>query len=123
MAKSAELEDTLLPGTSITKPTTVELFIKDQAPDMRVDTGAITTFIAAVDQLVAAVVAKAAALAKAEARSTVLERDVTAGFQTVVGTPGQAVDPEGVFRELDKLTTDELAKVINMIQAWLDARK
>jgi hypothetical protein len=122
MAKSAELENALMPGTSITKPTTVELFIKDRA-DLRLDVGAITAFIAAIDGLADAVVVKAAALARAEARTTLLERDVTAGFQSVVGTPGQTVDPEAVFRELDKLNTDELAKVINLIQAWLDTRK
>ena len=111
-----------MPGTSITKPTTVELFIKART-DLRLDAGATTTFIAAIDQLAEAVVLKSATLAKAEARTTLLERDVVAGFQSVVGTPGQTVDPEALFRELDKLTTDELAKVINLIQAWLDAGK
>ena len=111
-----------MPGTSITKPTTVELFIKART-DLRLDVGATTTFITSIDQLAEAVVLKAAALAKTEARTTLLERDVVAGFQSVIGTPGQTVDPETLFRELDKLTTDELAKVINLIQAWLDAGK
>ena len=106
-------------STSITKPTTLQLFIKARTT-FRVEAAAITTFTGLIDQVAAAVVTQAVVLATAGDRTTLLKRDIEDAFKFVIGTPG--VDPQTIFGELDKLTTDELAKVINLIQAWLDAK-
>lgn len=110
-----------MPGESITKPTTVQQFLKTRS-DLRVEASAVDHFLATIDELAGRVADKATELAKAEKRTTMLERDVVDGFTAVVGTPGQ-VDPEAVFRQLDALDTDSLARVINLIQEWLEARK
>lgn len=109
-------------GESITKPTTVQLFLKAHS-ELRVEVAAVDGFVTAIDDLAGRVADKAAALAKAEKRTTLLERDVADGFKAVVGTPGQLVDPDAVFRQLDQLSTDQLAKVINLIEEWLEKRK
>jgi hypothetical protein len=111
-----------MPTSSITKPTTVQLFMKDRT-DLRLEAAAVDLFITSIDQLADAVVTKAAAIAKGEGRTTLLDRDVAAGFAAAVPTPGQAVDPDAIFQALDQLDTDQLAKVINLIQAWLDHQK
>ncbi len=111
-----------MPGESITKPTTVQQFLKARS-GLRVEAVASDRFLATVDELAGAVTDKAAELARAEKRTTLLERDVLEGFKSVVGTPGQVLDPQAVFRQLDQLSTDELARVINLIGEWLAARK
>jgi histone H3/H4 len=110
-----------LPGESITKPTTVQQFLKTRS-GLRVEASAVDHFLTTVDELAGRVADKATEIAKAEQRTTMLERDVIEGFKAVVGTPGQ-VDPASVFRQLDALDTDSLARVINLIQEWLEARK
>lgn len=111
-----------MPGESITKPTTAQQFLKAHS-ELRVEAAAVDRFVASLDELAGQVADKATALAKAEKRTTLLERDVVEGLKSVVGTPGQAPDPEAVFRLLDQLSTDELARVINLIAEWLAARK
>ena len=109
-------------GESITKPTTVQQFLKTRS-GLRVEVVASDRFLATIDELAGAVADKAAAMAKAEKRTTMLERDIIEGFRSVVGTPGQVLDPQAVFRQLDQLDTDQLARVINLISEWLAARK
>lgn len=111
-----------MPGESITKPTTAQQFLKAHAA-LRVEVAAVDRFVVSIDELAGQVADKAAALAKAENRTTLLERDIIEGFKSAVGTPGQAPDPEAVFRLLDQLDTDQLARVINLIGEWLAARK
>ena len=111
-----------MPGESITKPTTATQFLKTHS-ELRVEVAAVDRFIAALDAIAGKAADKAAALAKTEKRTTLLERDIVEGFKAVVGTPGQAPDPDAVFRLLDQLSTDQLARVINLIAEWLAARK
>jgi len=111
-----------MPGESITKPSTAENFIKANT-NKRLSPDAIAPFIVALDEVARLAVTKAAELADQEKRTTILDRDVTAAFQAIVQDPNQAPTPDRLFAQLDKLTTDDLAKVINLIEAWLKVRQ
>lgn len=111
-----------MPGESITKPSTAENFIKANT-DKRLSPDAIAPFIAALDDVTRLVIVKASNLADAEKRTTILDRDMTAAFKAIVQDPNQAPTPDRMFALLDTLSTDDLAKVINLIEDWLKARQ
>ena len=77
-----------MPGESITKPTTVQQFLKTRS-GLRVEASAVDHFLTTVDELAGRVADKATELAKAEQRTTMLERDIIEGFKAVVGTPAR----------------------------------
>ena len=107
-------------GGGITRRNTVEQYLKATL-DLRISPEAIETYLGAINQLAERLARQAAELAKGEQRTTLLDRDVTAAFQALAGA-GQA-DPPGVFSAIDKLTTDQLAQLINLVQDWLKAKK
>ena len=107
-------------GEGITRRNTVEQYLKATL-DLRVSPEAVDAFLAGINQLAERAARQAAELAKGDQRTTLLDRDVAAAFQALGGA-GQA-DPPGIFAQLDKLTTDQVAQVINLIQDWLKAKK
>ena len=106
-----------MPGESITKPNTAEKFIKDNTT-LRLSPSAIAPFITSLDDVARLSVTKATELATEERRTTILDRDMTAAFKRIITEP----TPDNIFSQLDQLSTDDLAKVINLIEAWLKAR-
>lgn len=112
-----------MPDTSVTRPSTVEQFLKTTT-GLRVGPKPVEVFLAQLDALALAVAKKAAELAQADGnRPTLLERDITEAFAAAGGIPSGPPDPAAVFTQLDRLTTDQLATLINQIRAWLDARE
>lgn len=109
---------------SITRPATVEQFLKTET-QLRVGPKPIEVFITHLDAIARAVAKKAAELAKADGdRQTLLDRDLDEAFKAIAGSgPGQDVDPAAIFAQIDRLKTDQIATLVNQIQDWLKARK
>ena len=113
-----------MPEASITRPATVEQFLKT-VTGLRVGTKQIEVFLSHLDAISHAVAKKAAELAHADGdRTTLLDRDIEEGFKAAGGTlpGGQPGDPAALFAQLDRLTTDQLAVLINRIKDWLATR-
>jgi hypothetical protein len=108
-----------MPGATLTRPSTVETFLKETT-GLRVGLRPVEVFLAQLETLGQAVAAKATGLAHADGnRATLLERDVLEAFQAVAGVGTQPGDPAGIFTQVDRLTTDQLAQLINHIRDWL----
>jgi histone H3/H4 len=111
-----------MPASSVTRPSTVEQFLKTTT-GLRVGPKPIEVFLAHLDALALAVAKKAAEIAQADGgRATLLERDITQAFEAAGGVPSGPPDPAAVFTQLDRLTTDQLAALINQIRDWLATR-
>lgn len=113
-----------MPDASITRPTTVEQFLKT-VTGLRAGPKPIEVFLSHLDAIAQAVAKKAAELAHADGdRTTLLERDIEEAFKAAGGTlpGGSPGDPAALFAQLDRLTTDQLAVLINRIKDWLATR-
>ena len=105
----------------ITTKSAAERFIKARIrSDARIGPGVIDALIARLSQVGDQAGRKADALARADNRTTVLERDLAEAFETVspIGGGG-VVDPPGVFALLDRMTTAQLGELVRKIQEWL----
>lgn len=114
-----------MPEASITRPATVEQFLKT-VTGLRAGPKPVELFLTHLDAIAQAVAKKAAELAHADGdRTTLLERDIEEGFKAAGGTlpGGSPGDPAcALFAQLDRLTTDQLAVLINQIKDWLATR-
>lgn len=100
----------------ITTPTTVERFIKDRGCK-RVNPEAKTAFVAQLDALADRVARAALAAMTAAGEKTLLPDHVTAGFRTL-SSDGPA-NPQSVFAAMERLSNDDLALFLRLIQDWL----
>lgn len=107
----------------ITRPGTVELFIKALHPT-RVSPEALETFIDVLNQLAKQLTDKAVALAKADGRQTLSPAHVKQAFQTseLVGESGPALGPARLLKELDKMTNEQIADLVRLIQERLSSK-
>lgn len=109
----------------ITRPATVEAFLKAHTAGLRIDKGAIDALAGLVNTLAGAVAAKADELAKADHRNTLLDRDLTQAYEALVwtgGGGGPPPDPTLLFAQLQRLSTDQVAKFSSLINEWLKAQ-
>ena len=100
----------------ITKPTTVEGFIKDRG-GKRVNPEAKTAFVAQLDAIADRVARATLAAMTAAGEKTVLPEHVDAGFRTLSGS--NPADPQAVFAAMEGLSNDDLAAFLRLIQDWL----
>ena len=107
----------------ITRPGTVEQFIKAQHP-IRVSPEALEAFIEVLNQLAQQLTDKTVALAKSEGRQTLSAAHVKQAFQTsdLVGESGPALGPARLLKELDKMTNEQVADLVRLIQDRLASR-
>lgn len=111
-----------MPGATLTRPSTVEAFLKETT-SLRVGPKPVEVFLTQIETLARAVALKASELAHADGnRPTLLERDILEAFLAVAGVGAQPGDPAGIFAQMDRLTTDQLALLINKIRDWLTHR-
>jgi histone H3/H4 len=106
--------------TAITRSNTVESYLKATL-DLRISPESIDTYRKAIQQLADLLAHQAADRAKADQRTTLLDRDVTAALQAITGAVGK-VDPPSIFAQIDQLPTDQVAQLINLVTAWLKNR-
>jgi hypothetical protein len=100
----------------ITKPTTVEGYIKDRG-GKRVNDQAKTAFVTQLDAVADRVARAALAAMAAAGEKTLLADHVAAGFRTLAGD-GPA-NPQAVFVAMERLSNDDLALFLRLIQDWL----
>lgn len=108
----------------ITRRSTVEAFLKAATP-LRVSPTAIDQFVSLFNSLAQTIAGKAVTLAQDDSRTTLLDRDVTQAFSTVVLSPGSGVpplDPTVLFDQIDKLSNDQLVTLLKRIDEWLKAQ-
>lgn len=108
---------------AITRPGTVEQFIKAQF-HIRVSPDALEAFIEALNKISQVVTEKAVALSKESGRQTLNAADVKAAFRTAAPTEEDqpVMEPARLFKMIDRMTTDQVAEVIRLIQEWLAAK-
>ena len=109
-----------MPSDGITRKNTVEQYLKAKT-DLRISPESVEAGVTAINQLADLLVSRAVDLAKDDKRTTLLDRDVTTALQALAAPGGN--DPAGVFAQVDRLTTDQLAQLINLVQEWLKAKK
>lgn len=101
---------------TITKPTTVEDYIKARG-GKRVNPDAKTAFVTQLDALADRVTRATLAAMSAAGEKTVLPEHVDAGFRIL--SDSAPADPQAVFAAMERLSNDDLAAFLRMIQDWL----
>jgi len=102
--------------------TALERVVKASSKMSRVAPDAFDYLQTTLDVLVVKVAAQAGDLARAEQRSTVMKRDVEQALGQQMGRPGSG-DPQGLFAALEAASTDELGRLVNLIDTWIAERQ
>lgn len=113
----------------ITRDNTVVEFLKvhchdDDGNELRHGPGAVDLLGHLVNQLALHVALKAAELCRADARTTLLEKDIQAAYDALVWVQGSAAaaSPDLLFSHIDRLPTDQLAELVRRINDWLGSQ-
>ncbi len=102
---------------SITKPNTVETFMKANT-DLRIAADTLKEFQKQLDALALSITKEAAKQAQAAGRTTIMAADIKAAMTAVTGSTS---DLPYLFRQLEKLTAKETADLSTLIQKWIAA--
>lgn len=104
----------------ITKPGTVENFVKDNHP-VRISPEATAVYMDELDRITRAVTDKAVALMQAGGRKTLSQEDAQEAFRTTTSTGDDApvMEPAAIFRQLDRMPPPKVFDVVRLIQEWL----
>ena len=102
---------------SITKPSTVETFMKANT-DLRIAADTLKEFQKQMDALARSITKEAANQATAAGRTTIMAADVKSAMTAVTGSTS---DLPYLFRQLEKLTAKETADLSTLIQKWITA--
>lgn len=94
-----------MPNPGITKPTTVESFMKAHT-DLRVGADAVALLLDRLNTLAASVVKAAETNATQQGRTTIMAPDVTAAMTTVTGSTS---DLPFLFQQLETLSAKDTA--------------
>jgi len=108
-----------MPNPGITKPNTVENFMKAHAT-LRVGVDAVAALVNQLNLLSADIVKAAEANAKQQARTTILAADITAAMTTITIT-GSTSDLPFLFKQLEALNAKDTADLAALIQKWVDS--
>ena len=105
-----------MPKPGITKPNTVESFIKANST-LRVGVDAVSCFLDQLNALSEAIVKAAEANAKKEGRTTIMAADVNAAMTSATGSTS---DLAFLFKQLEHLSAKDTADLATLIQTWID---
>jgi histone H3/H4 len=105
-----------MPKPTITKPNTVETFIKANS-SLRVAVDAVSCLFDQLNTLSTAIVKAAETNAKQEGRTTIMSPDIKAAMTTVTGSTS---DLPFLFKQLETLTAKDTATLSDLIQKWID---
>jgi len=103
--------------TGITKPTTVETFMKAHT-GLRVGVDAVAGLVAHLNTFSTAVVKAAEANAKKAGRTTILAGDIDEAMATVTGSTS---DLPFLFKQLEALDAKDTASLSELIRQWIDS--
>ncbi|MEW5749039.1 MAG: hypothetical protein AB1793_09715 [Candidatus Thermoplasmatota archaeon] len=107
----------------ITKPGTVENFVKALHP-VRISPEAVAVYLEELDRIAGAVTEKAVSLMQVAGRKTLTGEDAREAFRTMTATGDEAplMEPEAIFRQLDRMPPPQVFEVVRLIQEWLAAQ-
>ncbi len=106
-----------MPKPEITKPNTVESFIKANST-LRVGVDAVSCFLKQLNTISGTIVKAAEATAKQEGRTTIMAVDVTVAMASATGSTSS--DLPSLFKKLEYLNAKDTADLSTMIQKWID---
>ena len=106
---------TLKKSISITKPNTVEKFMKANT-DLRISVNTLKEFQTQLDALATSVTKESAKQAMASGRTTIMSADIKAALTAVTGSTS---DLQFLFGQLEKLGAKETADISILIQNWI----
>ncbi|MGB3121818.1 MAG: hypothetical protein WBE58_23535 [Verrucomicrobiales bacterium] len=101
---------------TITTPTTVETYIKERG-GKRVNEQSKTAFVTQLDAVADRVARAALAAMTTAGEKTLFPEHVAAGVR-ILAADGPA-SPESVFAAMERLSNDDLALFLRLIQDWL----
>ena len=101
--------------SEITRTSTAKKFLKENS-QLRVGADAIDALVNGLNEMTLELVQKADALAQAEERTTLMERDIIAAMQSAGGVQPT---PEGLFKAIEKMTPEEVGRVALLIAEWV----
>lgn len=100
---------------SITKPNTVETFMKANT-DLRISVDTLKEFQTQLDALATSITKESENQAKASGRTTIMPADIKAAMTAVTGSTS---DLPYLFGQLEKLTAKETADLSTLIHNWI----
>jgi len=100
---------------SITKPNTVETFMKANT-DLRISADTLKEFQTQLDALAGTITKESEKQAKASGRTTIMPTDIKAAMTAVVGSTS---DVSYLFSQLEKLNAKDTATMSTLIQNWI----
>jgi histone H3/H4 len=100
---------------SITKPNTVETFMKANT-DLRISVDTLKEFQTQLDALATSITKESEKQAKASGRTTIMPADIKAAMTAVTGSTS---DLQYLFGQLEKLTAKETADLSTLIHNWI----
>jgi len=100
---------------SITKPNTVETFMKANT-DLRISVDTLKEFQTQLDALATSITQESEKQAKASGRTTIMPADIKAAMTAVTGSTS---DLQYLFGQLEKLTAKETADLSTLIHNWI----
>jgi histone H3/H4 len=101
---------------SITKPNTIETFMKANT-DLRISADTIKEFQTQIDVIATSITKESEKQAKAAGRSTIMPADIKSALSNISGS---AADLPTLFKQLEKLNAKDTANISAMIQTWLN---
>ena len=105
-----------MPNPGITKPNTVEAFIKAHST-LRVGADAVSCFLDQLNALSETIVKASEANAKQEGRTTIMAADITAAMTSSTGSTS---DLPFLFKQIETLNAKDTAALSDLIQKWID---
>jgi histone H3/H4 len=105
-----------MPKPGITKPNTVESFIKANSA-LRVGVDAVSCFLELLNALSETIVKGAETNAKQEGRTTIMTADVKVAMTSATGSTS---DLPFLFKQLEHLSAKDTAALSDLIQKWID---
>lgn len=103
------------------RPTTIERFLKEET-DLRVGADAAERLTEILTTLATHIATNAAATVRADDRGTILERDVTQGFETFLQEEGPALFSPATLRgAIEHIDNDDLTQLISLLRADLQS--
>jgi len=100
---------------SITKPNTVETFMKANT-DLRISADTLKEFQTNLDALAGSITKESEKQAKAAGRTTIMPADIKVAMTAVVGSTS---DVSYLFSQLEKLNAKDTATMSTLIQNWI----
>ncbi len=103
----------------ITRTSTAKKFLKETST-IRVGADAVDALVNGLNDFTLELVHKADALAQAEDRTTLMERDISTAMKSAGGIDPS---PEGIFRAVEKMTPEEVGRIALLIAEWVKSNR